>query len=940
MSNKTDTGIDVMPEKGDIPDAVLFELALRHNPSAVMITDRGGDIVYVNDKFTVLTGYSMEEVAGRNPSLLKSGYHSKEFYKDLWDTIIGGGKWRNRLYNINKKGERYWESASISPILDRNGNISHFIAIKEDITGLKSLEDRLIIEQQKHDNIIDLNPNPIMVTDAHGRPVRINQAWGRLHNGLIPPKEYCIFNDASIRAEGVSEKLHAVKKGDIVEIPELRYAVKANGPATNELIKYIALTAFPLFNPSREIENIVFIYRDITDLKTTGELLRKSEEDYKYVIDNVDEYIYSIDLKNDGIVRAYHSPRCAEITGYAPGEFIRDQGLWRKMIHPEDRDLVDEFVKKTGTLERPSSIKHRIIHRDGSTRWVSNTRTVRTDKRLNLMRVNGFIIDITKSKEMEHRLRESEEKFRGISGSAGDGIVMINAGDEISFWNAAAENMLGYSENEVIGRRMHDLPAFDSVPVDFKEEIIAFRHNGERGIMPSRHELALKRRNGTPVPVEVTVSAVELRDGWSAVCIIRDVTERRLMEEELKRAKESADHANLAKSEFLANMSHELRTPLNSILGFCQLIEGKATEGIDGDELARYVSFVRQSGEHLLEMVNDILDLAKIEAGKMELESRTFELYSMLRKSVGSIKSLAIKKRIRIRVETHGDHLNIDADEVKLKQVIYNLLSNAIKFTSNGKEIGIGAAAEGDNVIISVWDEGKGIPADRIHGIFEPFVQIAGQPETAMGTGLGLSITRRLVDAHGGSISVWSEPGAGSRFTVTLPGRIIRNEITTVTDARPASPSSRRALSVLVVDDKAINLTLMKDVLENMGHTVTLAGSGEEAISAVRVNSFPLVLMDIRMPGMNGVESMREIRRLTGSATRIVAFTSFAMKDDRARYLDYGFDEHITKPIDFKVLEDVIGRLFGENQAELLEEDMTLPERERCGKHARQESNL
>jgi CheY-like chemotaxis protein/anti-sigma regulatory factor (Ser/Thr protein kinase) len=314
-------------------------------------------------------------------------------------------------------------------------------------------------------------------------------------------------------------------------------------------------------------------------------------------------------------------------------------------------------------------------------------------------------------------------------------------------------------------------------------------------------------------------------------------------------------------------------------------------------------------------VVNDILDLSKIEAGKLELQSRPFELYSLLKQTVNSIKSLAIKKRIRLRFETRGECLTINADSVKLKQVVYNLLSNAIKFTPGGKEIGLLAGAENDTVFITVWDQGEGIPPGGLQRIFEPFIQMPRQTETTMGTGLGLSITRRLVTAHGGSISVQSEPGAGSRFTVILPHTLTQKEITTDGNTRLSNPAARKTLSILVVDDRAINLALMKDVLESKGGTDghELAENGEAALSAVRAHSFSLVLMDIRMPGLNGIDTMRRMRLLTDDATRIVAFTSFAMKEDRDRYLACGFDEHLTKPIDIKVLENLIGRLFGDN---------------------------
>ncbi len=487
---------DIKSEKEKARDPVPFELALESSPAAIMITDTSGKIIYINNEFTILTGYSIEEAVGKNPRILKSGYHSTEFYGDLWNTIVGGKKWRKRIYNRNKKGAYYWESASISPIFDNNGNISHFVAVKEDITSLKDMEDRLIIEHQKHDSIIDLNPDPIIVTDMEGRPVRINRAWIRLHNGRIPAADYSVFNDSSIETEGAFEKLRAAGKGDIVEIPEIRYAVKGTAALRSATIKSFSLTAFPLFSPVQEIENIVVVFRDITDLRTAEDQLRKSKEDYKYVIDNVDEYIYSVDLKDGDTVRSYHSPRCEHITGYPSTDLIRNPELWRSIIHPDDRDRVNLFENNIETGGLPSSIKHRIIHRDGSTRWISNTRTVMTDETSSLLRINGFILDITKARQIEYRLRASEEKFRSISDYAGDGIVMLNADGEIILWNLAAEKILGYSENEAAGKKIRELFTPEADSVAFMRALFPITSSEKRENMPCRYEFTLRRKTG------------------------------------------------------------------------------------------------------------------------------------------------------------------------------------------------------------------------------------------------------------------------------------------------------------------------------------------------------------------------------------------------------------------------------------------------------------
>ena len=859
-----------------------------------------------------MTGYSPAEVMGENPRLFKSGHHPPGFYKELWETITGGREWCGRFLNRRKNGEPYWESATISPIVDEAGVITHFAAIKKDITEQQQLEDRLLVEQQKRDNIIDRNPYPIMVTDAGGRPVRLNQAWMKLHRGTAPPAGYSIFSDP-VFAGGAAEQLRRVMDGADVEIPELWSTIHGSADGPSRRICH-SLTAFPLFSPRREVENVVLICRDITGLKAAQEALRKREKYLNQILNNVKEYIYSVEFEGGRVVRSYHSPRCREVTGYDPEEFLNDENLWWDMIHPHDRERVAAYGERIRASESPPPVEHRILHRDGSVRWISNTSTVTKNDAGVIERIDGFIIDITATKNIEYSLIESEEKFRSISSSAADGIVMINDRAEITFWNPAAEAILGYTKDEAIGRVIHELVIPEADREGFENGLGRYtqrEHGSETGctrLFPA------KRKDGVEIPVELSVATVKVRGAWNIIGIIRDVSERKAMEDELRVAKKEAERANRAKSEFLSNMSHELRTPLNSILGFCQIIESRRGGELSEDELAKYLSYIRQGGEHLLEMVNDVLDLAKIEAGRLELDKRPFDLGVMLKRSLSALKSLAIKKNINLTLKVDEDLGYLNADEVRLKQVVYNLLSNAIKFTACGGRAGLDASGAGDQIVISVWDEGAGIPADGMDDIFNTFVQLSNAEAQAEGTGLGLSITRRLVEMHGGTIIVESEPGVGSRFTVLLPGRITGGEAAPTEEALAVTPAKKVGRrSVLVVDDKAANNAMMRVVLEDLGHDVTAVSGGAEAVEAAAARNFDLIFMDIRMPGVDGVESMKRIRALKGNALPIVALTSLAMKNDRKKYLRMGFDDYIEKPIKMRRIAVLLERLFGED---------------------------
>ncbi len=258
--------------------------------------------------------------------------------------------------------------------------------------------------------------------------------------------------------------------------------------------------------------------------------------------------------------------------------------------------------------------------------------------------------------------------------------------------------------------------------------------------------------------------------------VVIDISERKKAEEELLIAKESAERANQAKSAFLANMSHELRTPLNSILGFSQILERQIAKDLN-EKQKDFFDNIKNGGNHLLKMVNDILDLSKIEAGKIETDLKPFDFGKMLERSPSIVQATAYQKKIKVETDIKPDLGWINGDETRLIQVIYNLFSNAIKFTESGKCIGIEATTEEDSFIVTVWDEGVGIPEDFLDKVFDPFEQAkGGKGSKEAGTGLGLAISRRLVELHHGTITATSKVGEGSRFTVTLPGRFIAEE--------------------------------------------------------------------------------------------------------------------------------------------------------------------
>ena len=358
-------------------------------------------------------------------------------------------------------------------------------------------------------------------------------------------------------------------------------------------------------------------------------------------------------------------------------------------------------------------------------------------------------------------------------------VIITDPAGNIEYVNRKFTTLTGYSRPEVLGRNPRLLKSGRQPAEVYKELWRTISAGGEW-----RGELCNRKKNGELYWELAAISAIRGDGGVIAhfIAVKEDISDRKGMEELLRRAKASAEAANLAKSQFLANMSHELRTPLNSILGFSQLMEMQGGERGPGsgrpplsDKQREYLRWIRDGGEHLLDMVNDVLDLSKIEAGRVDLEKRPFDIAALVHRVLTTVRSLAAKKHLHVDTAIAEDLGLLDADEVRIKQVLYNLLSNAIKFTEREKRIGIEARGEGEDCLIIVWDEGIGIPEGDQERIFEPFEQLRRGHE-GHGTGLGLTIVKNLVELHGGSVSVESEVGAGSRFTVRLPGPPPRRE--------------------------------------------------------------------------------------------------------------------------------------------------------------------
>jgi len=510
---------------------------------------------------------------------------------------------------------------------------------------------------------------------------------------------------------------------------------------------------------------------------------------------------------------------------------------------------------------------------------------------------------------LRQRARAEEERLRwratleSALDSMNDGFVMYDAEDRLVICNqryreiyAASAPFIfeGAQFDDIImgGIQNRQYPQFRGKPDDFIRSLKAWRRSGgppmERLLPGGRWVLITER----PTP-----------DGGT-VGIRTDITA-------LKRAMQEVEEAAEAKSMFLARMSHELRTPLNAILGFAQLLLSNSTLTPAQHEQLR---LLYEAGTHLRELVNSLLDLAKINAGKLELELAPLALGPLLEGCLGLLGPEAQRKGITLTLErAPGLPVGVEADATRLRQMILNLLSNAVKFTPQGGRVALRARPlEGGAVRFEVQDSGPGVPEAKRHLLFQDFTQLGrvGDPESP-GTGLGLAITARLAGLMKGRIGVASAEGAGATFWMELPFVPARLPQAGASLAGGAAPLPR--LRLLVADDIAPNRILMQAMLEALGHEVTLANDGAEALAQVQAGGFDAVLMDMRMPGMDGLEATRRIRALAAPLNRtlVIAVTASALPEEIAACRAAGMDAHIAKPVDREALLALLGRLRG-----------------------------
>lgn len=809
-------------------------------------------------------------------------------------------------------------------IYDEHKAVDYIVGTVLDITNDTIAEQNLRESESQNRLLFEESPDPAILLDGHGHYVRVNHAYevlsGYSQELLIGkhPYELGIINEEITKAwEGKWQELLG-KKGT-----NTSFEFKHTG--RNNIVQIVEARLYPVTISG--VTHILCNMRDVTERNQVQEKLQSLAQRLELATQSAGTGIWDCDLKA-GITD--WDDQSLRLFGVTREQYESGQHTWQSLIHPDDYEEVMQSYWAAIRLEAKFNQEYRIICPDKSIRYIQDNAIITLDADGKPDHAIGTFNDITSRKLSEIKLASLAQRLELATKSAKIGIWEWNIKENTLLWDEQSYKLFGLEPRSETNP--FNMWATCVHPDDLSIQMELLNQTNQHG-MEYASEYRIIWPDQTIHYINSNAITLYDKDGTPMRMIGTnlDVTLRRQAEMLLKRREETLSKANRElerairmKDEFLASMSHELRTPLTGILGLSEAMQYMVYGELNEKQLNALAN-IRNSGQHLLELINDILDVSKIEAGKLELVTQITSLNEICQASVRLVKVMAQKKQqaMEIEIDTQPVYINIDAR--RIKQVLVNLLNNAVKFTPEGGTLGLKAHADEEKrvVTIQIWDRGVGIGEEDQEKLFKPFVQLdSSLSRQNNGTGLGLVLVKRLTELHGGTLDLRSEVGRGSTFTITLPW-----------DSNPLAPSSEAQLPdlhnepmpipaklpsiqeaeakdlshmplVLIVDDNPTNIETIADFLTANQYRIRIASSGMECLQYLPQIRPNLILMDIQMPTLDGLETTRQIRANPNpqlSAIPVIALTALAMPGDREQCMAAGANDYMSKP--FRLLE-------------------------------------
>lgn len=838
-------------------------------------------------------------------------------------------------YQLTIDGQPYYEEARVVPL-----QANEVLVMVRDISDRKQMEQDLRNSEIRFRSLIENLQVGVIVHGAQAEILLCNskalellglseaQCLGRTS---VDPDWNVIREDGTPFPGQYHPSVQAIATGYSIR----NVIMGVYRPQQGDRI-WLLVNAEPQLNEAGKVQEVICTFSDISDRQSALRERKRAEERLRLVLKAAKFGTWECDFSTGHLLQNDMS----EIYGLAPGQTHKTYEEWKAQVHPDDRDWMqaefDRAIQKAGEF----SLEFRIVRPDETVRWTLIIGTVVHASAGQPLYAYGIAADITDRKLVEVEQKAQKDFLRQVIDVVPNNIFVKNREGQLLVVNQASAAIHGTTVEAMIGKRETDFnPNF--TPEQLKEFLTV-----NQQVMQTRQphidlaQVIMSATGETRWYQTIVSPLTNINDEVIGVVgATTDVTTLKQIEQALQQAKEAAEAANTAKSIFLANISHELRTPLNVILGFAQVMQ---RDPLLSPEQRENLQIIRRSGDHLLGLINNVLDLSKIESGRITLDESGVDLIDLVRSLEQMFAHRAEAKGLRLSVEFTADlpqYMTLDAN--KLRQVLINLLSNAIKFTEKGHVklfvSGMDSRSSGlhtqpldprstddqrqlkDRPLLlhfEVTDTGIGIAPSELETIFSAFVQTQAGKISPDGTGLGLTISRRFVQLMGGDITVQSTPGQGSTFAFTVPVHQTHSAETSLTASScqvirlaPNQPTYR----ILVVDDQPENRRLLVRLLTQIGLDVREAANGQEAVMQWQHWQPHLIYMDIRMPLMNGYEATQQIRATTldAQAPIIIALTAQASRSDRSLALSSGCNDYLSKPFQEEVLFNKMAEHLG-----------------------------